>query len=374
MSNMEDNEEKKKPDVAISMAAIGRYIEDNIVEPVEVKGNGRRFVSWGLNNGYPDYLLNLRHSVPTLGSVIAGCVDYAVGNGVTLDVRLSDDSSESVNRYGETAEDIVTKVADDLFMFGGFALQIIRNNAGEVAELYHLDLRHLRTNEDKSVFFYSEDFGQRYLRPSKMVIYPKFMRDGDAGASVLYFCRDFRQVYPSPCYRSAVKACEMERCTDDYHLNSVLNGFAGSIMVNFNNGVPEDEIKAEIEEMFTEKFSGPQNAGRIVFCWNNDKESATTIDSVDVPDFGDKYQALEKHSRQEIFTAFRANPNLFGIPTEGNGFSSEEYKSAFDLFNRTMIRPAQKDIVRAFACIFGRDSLRIEPFTLSEGHDTTVER
>lgn len=374
MSNMEDKEKKDTPNIHIGMAAIGRYVEDNIVRPVEVTGNGRKFVQWGENNSYPNYLLELRNSVPTLGSVIAGCVDYLVGNGVTLDAQLLQaDGYESVNRYGETAEDLVTKLGDDLFMYGGFAMQVIRNNGGTVAELYHLDLRHLRMNEDRSVFFYSEDFGKRYLRPGRMIVYPKFMLDSDAAASVLYFCRDFRQVYPSPCYRSAVKACEMERCTDDYHLNSVLNGFAGSVMVNFNNGIPTDEVKEEIEEMFNEKFSGPQNAGRVVFSWNHDKESATTIESVDAPDFDAKYQALEKHSRQEIFTAFRANPNLFGIPTEGTGFSSEEYESAFKLFNRTMIRPAQKDIIRAFARIFGRDCLSIEPFSMEDNRDSTVE-
>lgn len=372
MSSTVDNK-RPLPNVGISMAAINRYVESNIVRPVEVKGGGRQFVYWGLNNNYPAYLLDLRNSVPTLGAVLAGCVDYTVGNGVSLDAGLVDEGTDAVNRYGENAEDLVTKLADDLFMYGGFAMQVIRNNAGDVAELHHVDLRHLRMNEDRSVFYYSEDFGQRYTRPGRMLTYPKYLRDSDAGASVYFFSRDFRQVYPSPCYGAAVKACEMERCTDDYHLNSVLNGFASSVIVNFNNGIPEDEIKEEIEKMFNEKFSGPENAGRVLFSWNRDKESATTLETLDVPDFGEKYQSLEKHSRQEIFTSFRANPNLFGIPTEGSGFSSEEYESAFKLFNRTMIRPAQNDIIRSFAHILGRACLRIEPFSLEDARDRTVE-
>lgn len=368
-----DNIKRPRPNVGISMAAVNRYVESNIVRPVEVKGGGRKFVYWGTNNNYPAYLLDLRSSVPTLGAVLAGCVDYAVGNGVSLRVSLADDGQGAVNRYGENAEDLVTKLADDLFMYGGFAMQVIRNNGGDVAELYHIDMRYLRMNEDRTVFYYSEDFGQRYTRPGRMITYPKFRRDSDVGASVYFFGRDFRQVYPSPCYGAAVKACEMERCTDDYHLNSVLNGFATSAIVNFNNGIPEDEIKEEIEEMFNEKFTGPENAGRVLFSWNRDKESATTLETLDVPDFGEKYQSLEKHSRQEIFTSFRANPNLFGIPTEGSGFSSEEYESAFKLFNRTMIRPAQKDIIRAFAHIFGTDCLSIKPFSLEDARDGTVE-
>ncbi|MGD7407521.1 hypothetical protein ACQCP7_25950, partial [Ralstonia pseudosolanacearum] len=81
-----------------------------------------------------------------------------------------------------------------------------------------------------------------------------------------------------------------------------------------------------------------------ILSWNANKESAATIESVKIEDFGARYDALAKRCRQEIFTAFRANPNLFGIPTESLGFSSEEYESAFKLFNRTQIRPCQRKI------------------------------
>ena len=76
---------------------------------------------------------------------------------------------------------------------------------------------------------------------------------------------------------------------------------------------------------------------------------------------------MESNSRQKIFTAFRANPNLFGIPTESLGFSQEEYESAFRLFNRTMIRPAQKLIADAYEKIYGRAGvLTIIPFSMEE--------
>ena len=349
----------------VQMAAINRYIEDNVILPTEIKGNGRRFVWWGRNNDYPSYLLALRSEVTTLSAVMEGCVDYCVGNGVRIE-GLGGEWEIKVNRYGHTAEDIVRRMADDLVMFGGFALQVVRNEVGGIAELYHIDMRHLRTDEDRETFFYSEDFSERgRYRVSKTLVYPRYIPSGTSASSVYYYNPDFRQVYPSPMYNAAIKACEIERCTDDFHLTGILNGFVAPYLVNFNNGQPaDDEVKEEIEKMFSEKFTGPQNAGRVMFSWNDTRESATTIDKLEVEDFGDKYQSLAKHSRQQIFTAFRANPNLFGIPTEGSGFSSEEYESAFKLFNRTVIRPMQKSISNAFAYLFGQDCLVIEPFTL----------
>jgi hypothetical protein len=95
-----------------------------------------------------------------------------------------------------------------------------------------------------------------------------------------------------------------------------------------------------------------------------------------VSDFGDKYQSLEKSARQRIFTAFKANPNLFGIPTESLGFSSEEYESAFRLFNRTQIRPIQRKIADAYDKIYGQKGvLTIVPFSMDEesATDTIVK-
>jgi hypothetical protein len=158
---------------------------------------------------------------------------------------------------------------------------------------------------------------------------------------------------------------------DEFHLNSISNGFFGSAVINFNNGVPSDEIKEQIEEDFNEKFSGHQNAGRIAFSWNPSKANAISIDQLQIQDFGEKYQSLEKTARQRIFTAFKANPNLFGIPTESLGFSSEEYESAFRLFNRTQIRPIQRKIADAYDKIYGQKGvLTIMPFSMDEASAT----
>jgi hypothetical protein len=240
-------------------------------------------------------------------------------------------------------------------------------------------------NKECDVFYYCEDWSRRGVK--KVVRYPKYMESLDWAvlaeeernlhASSILFIKDIRtQTYPSPRYAAAVKSCEIEKCIDDFHLNSINNGFSGSYVINFNNGVPEDEIKEAIEEDFNDKFAGQENAGRIAFCWNDSKEAATTIEQVQVQDFGEKYKSLEASSRQRIFTAFKANPNLFGIPTESLGFSAEEYESAFRLFNRTQIRPIQRKIADAYDKIYGQKGvLTIVPFSMDEesATDTIVD-
>lgn len=361
--------------IRLSFAAIDPYIETNIVQPTERSIAGRDMVEWGDRNIYPDYLMELGKTVPSLRSVINGTVDFITGDKVSILPLDESYRADVINTRGDTIRDQVADIARDYETYGGFALQVIRSLTGQVIEIYYLDLRFLRSNKDNSVFYYSEKWGQSRR---KVVEYPAFFpftpdqwakltpeeKDRHA-SSIVYYKNTHSQVYPLPVYCAAVKACEIERCIDDYHINAINNGFVSSILVNFNNGVPSDEIKEEVEKNFNEKFTGHQNAGRACFSWNQNKDVATTIDTLKVEDFGDRYNALAKHSRQQIFTAFRANPNLFGIPTENLGFSQEEYDNSFKLYNRTCIRPVQTLICDTYDRIYGQSSvLTITPFSL----------
>lgn len=373
---------KSKERANVSFLAIDPYIETHIVSPKEKVTPGKDMVEWGTNNIYPEYLCELYDNVATLKSVIDGCVDYIAGDDVTI-APLRKSLGQFMNAQETTIAEQVRDIAQDYMMYGGFALQVIRGKDGKPSEIYYIDMRYLRMNKECNVFYYCEDWQRKGKK--NVIIYPKFRTDLDwlvmtdeernRHASSILFIKDNRkQTYPSPRYAASVKPCEIERCIDDFHLNSINNGFTGSHIINFNNGRPTPEVMEEIEDNFNEKFAGHQNAGRIAFSWNDSKASATTIEQIQVHDFGEKYQSLEKAARQRIFTAFRANPNLFGIPTESLGFSSEEYESAFRLFNRTMIKPVQRKIADAYDKIYGQKGvITIVPFSMEESQEKEVK-
>ena len=375
---MSQNSEKRH----VSFAAIDQYVETNIVLPTE-KVTNRDFVEWGKGNNYPGYLLDLYNNVTTLRSIINGNIDFITGDDVSI-LPLGERFADGImNTRGDLITDIVRDLAKDYNIYGGFALQIIRDHNGDVAEIYYIDMRYLRSNKENDVFYYNEHWekGGR----TDVIKYPKFMNnlnwasmtdeERDRHASSILFVKNVHtQVYPAPMYAASIKACEIERCIDDYHLNAIENGFTSSMIINFNNGDPGDDIKEEIEDDFNEKFSGHQNAGRIMFCWNRDRTSATTITEPKVEDFGNRYHALSTHSRQQIFSAFRAQPLLFGLTSDVNtGFSTEEFEQSFKLYNRTQIRPVQRMIADAFDRIYGaKGVLSIKPFSLESDNEQEV--
>ena len=152
---------------------------------------------------------------------------------------------------------------------------------------------------------------------------------------------------------------------EDFHLSELNNNFTSSAIVNFNNGVPSDEQKADIERSISEKFSGSENAGRIMLSFNENVTNRTTIDRLATDNFDSRYQALSSRVREQIFVAFKAQPILFGLTSETNtGFSTTEFGDLFRLYNKVMISPVQDMLKRSFRKIYGRDCLDIQPFTI----------
>lgn len=339
--------------------AIDPYVLPNIILPTE-KDSRRGFISWGEANDYPEYLNTLYKEVPTLHSIIDGTADYITGDGVEIEDPVF---SLQVNRKGDNMDDIVRLIALDHLKYGGFALNVLRNRGSKVAEIHHIPFERIRLNEDKSLIYYSKEWSKSFGRV-KFITYPKFDPKDLLQYSSVYVYAPSPDVYPSPKWAAATTSAEMERKVNEYHLNSISNGFSASYLISFNNGIPNEQQADEIEEKCIEKFTGSGNGGRLVINFANDKEHSAELTKLETDDAGEKYNSLIERSKSEIFTSFRATPNLFGLPT-ATGFSNEEYQEAFKLYNRTMILPIQNIITRSLSTILGKD-ITIKPFKLNE--------
>lgn len=384
MSNTTD----KTPEVVrvpVSFAALDPWLESNIVSPKETVVRGKDLVEWGDHNAYPDYLMDLTKTVTSLGTIISGTTDFVAGDDISIQPLHAGFENGQMNYKGDLITEQVEDLARNVLTYGGMALQIIRGRDGSPAEVYFIDLRYLRMNKEGDVFYYSEKWGRTGTKDT--VVYPAFRSDvkdkwfsmsdeerNRHASSILLVKTSRTQVYPSPCWAASVKACETERLVDDYHLNAISNGFSSSLIVNFNQGTPTDQVKEEIEADFSDKFCGPGNSGRVLFSWNPNKESATTVETPDITDFGEKYKALAENSTKKIFTAFRAIPLLFGLTAgTSTGFSTDEFEQSFKLYNRTVVRPIQRMIADAYDKVYGvKGVLRITPFSLNGTTETTV--
>ena len=356
--------------IPMAFAAIDKTIIKNIPKLTQDEVRGKDYISYGDNNLYPQYLYSLYQDVTTLKTVIDGTSNYIAGDDVACNIQ---GFITSMNRKGDTARNMVKWLARDYMLYGGFSVEVIRNLAGNVSEVYYTDFRNVRTDKKNEAFWYSEDYDKRYVRTTKTLVYPKYLVNGDAPSSIVYVKNDVGSTYPIPRWSGAIKACEIEKHIDDLHLNSLENGFMPGYIINFLQGIPDDQTKAEIEKSIYEKFVSTDNAGRVLINFANGEENATKVEKLDITDFSDRYKSAAERSREQIYCAFQAIPQLFGNMAAATGFNEVEFQKAWDLYNRTVVKDVQRVICDAFDHIFNtKDSMSIKPFSIEDNNDEQI--
>lgn len=297
----------------------------------ELARTGYDYISYGSDNKFPDYLYELYLNSSILQSIINGTGDYVIGDGIVGD-----------NRF----KPAIKKAIIDYLIFGGFSLQLYLKN-GIVEKIDWLDFRNCRTNEDETIIYYSNKWGQY---GKKCLEYKKYAGTQKTGTCIYYYKGiKTRGVYPIPIYVGALKSVKISTEISNFHYNNILNGFNSNFIINMNNGIPDEETQGKIEKMITDKFCGTDNAGKFMLSFNDNKESAVSVERIQDEEFDEKYQSLAKFVREDIFIAFRATPNLFGLMNETTGFNSQEFTESFKLYNKTVVAPIQDEFKDCFA-------------------------
>lgn len=322
------------------------------------------YISYGADNKFPQFLFDTYTKSAILQSIVNGTTNYVMGDGIDTSLTI-------VNDEGETIDDIVKKITTDYLIFGGFAIDVIRDSNMNVKQIYWLDFAKVRLDKDGKTAYYSNGFGKF---GSSMVSYPVFDAKKKEPHSVFYFRgHKTRSLYPICLYNGALNAILTSIEISKFHLNAILNNFNVSAIINFNNGTVTDEYADTIENKIKEKFCSADNASKFMLIFNDSKEHATEVTRLTEDNFDAKYEALRNDTINEIFVAFGATPTLFGLPLSNIGFNSQEFSEAYELYNKIMIIPLQNDIKRSFNAIYDQeDIITFKPFTIYNGEEGGV--
>lgn len=334
-------------------------IEDvEIPQFVERSYSGKDWYYWGKDNKLPFYLYGLYEKSSLMQSIINTTVNFIVGNSIESVYSPNED---------ESWEDIIRNLALDYMLYGGFAIQIMYNRMGQIAKLNWLDMRKCRSDEEHRKIYYSKEFA---TKSSPTYIEFPIWHKGEEyrnTSAVYFYTGSKRSVYPMPRYSGSVPAIETSIRIDNFHLNSIRNNFNGNFIINFNNGIPADDVKKELEKKVRDKFCGDENAGKFLLVFNDSKENGVTVERIQDDQFDKKYEALKSQTITSIFTGFSAPQQLFGYALTGNVFNKEEYQDAFNLYQRLQVLPIQNLFGRVFENIYGvEDVIKFIPFELSE--------
>jgi len=335
--------------------------------PVVKEVQGKDWVEYGEDNDYFQYLIDRYNGSPTNNAILNSLMDLTYGKG--LDAT---DSARKPSEYaamkGLFTKDCVKKVVSDYVMMGQCAIQVIYSkDHNTIVKVEHIPVETLRAercDEDGEVngYYYAKDWFEVRSRKETPVRIPAFGTSNE-GLEVLYL-KPYRAgfYYYSPVdYQGGLPYANLEEEIANYHINNIQNGLAPSMMINFNNGVPSEEERRQIEMQIANKFSGSSNSGKFILAFNDNKELAATIDPVQLSDAADQYQFLSAEATSKLMVAHRiVSPMLLGIKdSTGLGNNADELKTASTLLDNIVIRPKQEVILDGFETILHYNDINL---------------
>lgn len=328
--------------------------------------SGKDWFYWGKDNKLPFYLYGLYEKSSLMQSIINTTVNFIIGNSIESIYKPNED---------ETWEDLIKNLSLDYMIYGGFAIQVMYNKLGQIKEIGWLDMRKCRTDEEHNKLYYSKEFATK--SSPKYIEFPVWKKGQDYRncSAVFFYTAGKRTVYPLPRYSGSIPAIETSIRIDNFHLNAIRNNFNGNFIINFNNGIPADDVKKELEKKVADKFCGDENAGKFLLVFNDSKENGVTVERIQDDQFDKKYEALKTQTITSIFTGFSAPQQLFGYALSGNVFNKNEYQEAFDLYSRLQVQPIQSLFERVFDTIYNTENvIKFVPFELSaEENDENID-
>ncbi len=334
--------------------------------PVVKEVRGKDFIEYGEDNNYFQYLIDRYNGSPTNNAIINGVSEMIYGKG--LDAT---NSNKKPNEYAQMKalfnNDCVRKLCYDLKLMGQCAVQVIYSkNRAKIVQLEHMPIETLRAekcNEKGEIegYYYFSDWS-KYKRGNELKRIPAFGTSKE-GLEILYI-KPYRAgfKYYSPVdYQGGTQYAELEEEISNFHLNNILNGLAPSMLINFNNGTPDPEQREMIERRIYEKFSGSSNAGKFILAFNDNPETAASIEPVQLSDAHQQYEFLSNESSKKIMVAHRiVSPMLFGIKDDtGLGNNADELKTASILFDNLVIKSFQGLLIDAFDRILAYNDIAL---------------
>jgi hypothetical protein len=359
--------------------------------PTFTESKYQDWIKYGADNDFPFKLQDLANRSALHNAILSSKVDNICGNGFTYDKKKDNKTDlflENINP-NETANDVLRKVTYDYELYGGYALNVIWSRDHKtISEVYHIDFAKIRCGKldekgQVQTYFYSKDwcnYRKAENEPKQIAAFNTKTKE----PSQLIYVKEYRpgmDYYPVPCYVGALAYIEIDVEIANFHLAHIKNGMTPSIMINFNNGIPTDEEQTTIERQITRKYNGTDNAGKLILSFSEDKDKSPTVTTLTPSQLDKQFIQLQSTVLQNILSGHKVvSPLLVGIKTEGQLGGNAELETAYNIYSKTIIQPAQNIILKSFnqiGTINGLQELSIIPtapieFTWSENVLATI--
>jgi hypothetical protein len=335
--------------------------------PVIQESKREAWVDYGESNDAYQFLIDRYTNSTTNNAIINNISRLIYGKGLS-----ATDANRKPNEYAQMmtlmSKECLRKIVFDRKLFGQFAIQVHYNDKHDkILKAYHIPVNLLRAekcNKDGEIegYYYSDDWTD-----IKKYVPKRFPAFGYTNEKVeILFSKPYAvgmKYYAYPDYQGAVPYALLEEEVSDYLINEVQNGFSGTKVVNFNNGVPTLEQQEIISAKVLGKLTGSKGQ-KVIVAFNDNMDTRTTVEDSPLNDAPEHYTYLSEECLRKIMLGHNVtSPLLFGVASS-NGFSSnaDELENSFILFNNMVIKPFQEEIIDALDMLLSFNNISLNLF------------
>ena len=334
--------------------------------PVIQENKKNSYIEYGSDNNYFQYLIDRYLYSATNGAIITGIANMIYGKG--LDAL---DSNKKPNEYAQMKSIIkdsdLRKIALERKLLGMASMQVVKEK-NLVKQVLHFPMQTLRAEKcnDKGqieAWYHHHDWTKK--KPSEEAKRIPAFGFGNGNEVEIYVIQPYVTGfdYYSPIdYSGSLPYALLEENIADYQINDVQNGFSGTKVINFNNGIPSEEMRDKMKRDVMNKLTGARGE-KVIIAFNANAESKTTVEDLPLNDAPAHYEYLSKECFDKLIVGHRVtSPMLLGIRTGdgGLGNNADEIKTATLLFDNIVIKPYQLEIIDALDEILAINSISLK--------------
>ncbi len=327
---------------------------------------GQNIIPYGLENDYPNRILNAIRKSPTARGCVKRVADFVFGKGLK-------NGDIIVNRNNQTLNDVILQsITNNYVPLGGLAFHFNFNVFGEIVEISAVDLINLRRIRDKKALqlgvwntFRTNHFQSKFYEIDLYDNANSIQYDNEYRGQIMYIVKD-GSIYPTSPLDGATLSASFEKESQTYQLANVKNGFSATSIIKIPT-IPQAEVYDDNDEINDspigslsgerkeqkdnyeidggsqsvadelKKLHGAEHAGgKIVIPLAVDLEGKVSdtklVETLMPPDVDKLFVNQNNHAENSILKTFTMPSVLLGIVNKGL-FNSQSFNDAFNYKN-----------------------------------------
>jgi len=334
--------------------------------------------AWGRDNLYPQHLSRIAAASGTAELCLSRYCKFVEGNGFADGL-----AGKELNQQGDTADDILHLVSQDITRYAGFALHINYNVLCEVVEVQHIPFERCRLEEcDDSGHVQriavhpdwagnttrggervtvEEKYIERFnvFNPNKEAVREQILNAGGIdryGGQVLWCSMAGKTTYPTPIYDAVISDMSTEEGLGNIKNRNARNNFLTSAMLITKRGVPKfdqdgNDISAPtITPEDLAAFQGDERVGKLLLVELENDEDKPEVVPFTANNYDKDFTATDASVIERIYAQFHQEP-FYAIRIGKMGFSGQLVEDAYRYY-ASEVTVEQRFISRGLSQVF----------------------